>query len=545
MLIAHPRETHDELESWKTNDILPEITQNKIRRLLEKAVEDMHDLDREISETQQRPWKLQKHLGVLQHQKTKDTARICILCGAISSLKKIPPEILNEIFIHLSPMTVLLPPMKNSFPWILMHVCAHWKNIVWTSPRIWSNIQIALLNHLSKSHDSTCAAFLHILSTTRFLLSFHAIIDMVTAPVLDLVLSHSRRFRKLALGLSQDALESLPRHSWENLEYLEIRCYGIYTPSHNTSSSLQTAPNLRQVSFTTLFRGIVAPPLLFSWEKLTEISITNIDIPPTTIHTSLQHCPALLKCILSIGTDTIPDSLPNTTFTLPKVKLLDLSFHYAIDWGAFFQPFLTPSLKDLRIIAPGPPLQTFTSLIIRSECAVETINLDLSSEHPSVSDYEVFLIHLPAMTNFETSWVTPASIVRKIHNTLLPVVKISAWRVFPDGLEAFLDYIDAYISTDLPDSERQTITMHIICFRGPGYSAVERRYRQSHERYERYGWLYLTVRNGETWYGMQVVLDSEEGDMDMDDDDDDDDEYQGEDDEENSHDGSDGAGGWQ
>lgn len=532
MTTTRTRESHEKLESWKTNNILPEIAQAQIRRLLEEAIQDMDDLNREISEVQYL-LDAQHQLTDLQHRKTKDTARIHTLRGTISSLKKIPPEILTEIFIYLSPEMIELPPEKNSCPWILAHVCAPWRDIVWTSHTIWSDIGIdRFMRHgdhwkllaARRWNKSARASFLHILSTTHALLSCSVSSDGTDGapPVLDVILSHNHRFDNLTLELNQDDVRSLmnpSQHPWKNLKRLEIVFYGADTPSHNILSSFETAPNLREVFFSSGSQRYSAPPLLLPWEQLTVISVMHVDVPPTVIYTALRQCPAILDCSFTIGTH--PNSIPlsDTLLALPSLEILFLESCSTMDWDGFLQPFVTPALKGLTIRAPQAPLQALTSMIVRSPCSLNAMTFTTCTEPPGESEYKSFLGHLAMVTRFNANWITPTSIVKKICTTLLPGLQSSSWTVFPDGLEVLLDFVDTYSSVDLQDSQRWHLGMYIHCLGGPGFAEVEKRYRESHERYRRYVWLELEVFNEGTGYYLQSTGDSEAEEGDSDDDD--------------------------
>jgi hypothetical protein len=525
MTIARPRETHAELESWKTNDLLPETVQREIRQLLLQAIEDMDDLNREISETKIHPMSLQQHLKDLHHEKTEDTARIRTLRSAISPLKKIPPEVLTEIFIHLFPDKMVLPPTKKSHPWTLTHVCTHWRNIVWTSPATSGVIRIEDPNCIGGYDEQmefihrwspiVHATFYHVLSVTRSLLSLHAPRNGAAA-IFDLVLSHSYRFQSLALEINKASFGSfmnLPQHSLKYLEDLDIHIYGDDTPVHNTTSSLETLPNLYKVSLTSVtFRNITLS-LLLPWEQLKEVTMTHMNIHPTIVHTVLQHCQALRKCRFTMGPDQV---LPfNAVITLPHLEILDLTSyyasHHALDWDAFLQPFVTPSLKGLTIATPHTSLQAFIALIIRSKCSLSAMIFDICTDEPTASDYESFLEHLSTVTTFESIWTTPTSIIKKIHKSLLPRLKTSFWTVHPNGLESLLNFINAAIQDSKENTEHsREIKMLIVCRSGPGLGQVEKRYQGCYEQYQDYDWLDLDVHNLKTRHNMEDVHDSEE-----------------------------------
>jgi hypothetical protein len=216
----HPSlDIHPELEPGGSSDILPETAgvEGK-RRLLGGEVEDMDTLDREITETEE----------LLQHpcqRKTTDAAFIDVQYPGTSSFEKFPAEILHEIFLHLCPVEVSLQLSNKSdgYPWILGHVCALWKNVLWTSPSILKNVRIegTAKTYLNKYHENACTAFLYILSTTRNLLSVHFSAGWFRAAGQGIIVSHNYRFKSLEVHLDGlpglFSLMDLPAHSFPNL----------------------------------------------------------------------------------------------------------------------------------------------------------------------------------------------------------------------------------------------------------------------------------------------------------------------------------------
>jgi hypothetical protein len=505
MSILRPRETHPELEHWKPNVILHDIKGQKgEHRLLDDGVEGMDDIEREVVETWQ------------QSQRQNLRKKTCIAqtnaqCAEASSLTKIPPEVLTDIFMNLSPTEVLLPLSKQNdrYPWILGHVCAHWRNVLWTTSAIWKNIQIVHIypavsdNH----HHNICEAFRHILSKTHTHISIYC--SGLIIPSLDIIIAHNHRFKKLKIHtLNQRTLlrlTNLPNQSFANLEEFEGSWrFGTSAKKHSDrmSSFFETAPKLHSVSLTSTDK-LYTPQLLFlPWERLTEAFMAGMAVPPSTIHATLQRCVALVKCEFLIGTGAFPAT--DITIALPALEKLELIAHqehhriFEFDWEGFIRPFFTPSLKYLRISALQFPPQPFTSLICRSKCALDTVILDITQHDADQSHYESFLGHLSTVTTFHAlRRTTPASIIRKIYEGLLPLVEECNLFVHPDGLEACLDMVDSYISTNSKcrDSERRKVKLHIECSVGPGFEDVEDRYCRGFEAYQSHNWLNLTVIN--------------------------------------------------
>ncbi|KAJ7766663.1 hypothetical protein B0H16DRAFT_1210759, partial [Mycena metata] len=72
------------------------------------------------------------------------------LRGIMSSIRRLPPEIIGEIFLYLTP--VLLkgdyrnhraysksdPPPKTKIPWYLGQICRYWRSVALSLRSLWS-----------------------------------------------------------------------------------------------------------------------------------------------------------------------------------------------------------------------------------------------------------------------------------------------------------------------------------------------------------------------------------------------------------------------
>jgi hypothetical protein len=129
------RETPAEFELWTKSDFIPsDDVQDRIHRLLGEAVEDTGPLKCEILQIQERLRDLEQKL----HTKV-------VRIDSILSMKKIPPEIMGEIFLHIRDGAVVgLPALRKVYlnHWIFGHVCTCWRHIFWDLPSIWNNVEI-------------------------------------------------------------------------------------------------------------------------------------------------------------------------------------------------------------------------------------------------------------------------------------------------------------------------------------------------------------------------------------------------------------------
>jgi hypothetical protein len=221
-------ETSTELKLWSTSEYTPSGNiQHRICGLLSEAIEDLDALKREVAETQE--W-----LRYLEQKIRTDAVRIKHLRIATSSLKKIPSEIITEIFLHLKPHKIYLPPGNSQYPWILGHVCARWRHILWDSPSVWGSIDIQKyeeegrpprIGNMISWDRRICEPLGYLLSQTSMTLSLAASHREVPV-ILDLIMAHNHRFTSLKLVATtervRNSLLDLPAHSFERLEFLDL-----------------------------------------------------------------------------------------------------------------------------------------------------------------------------------------------------------------------------------------------------------------------------------------------------------------------------------
>lgn len=334
------RETESELESWRSTgnrDVLPIQTEKRIRTLLEQAMGDMGPL--------------RKTLQDLEQQVKREEIRIQTLRTAISPMKRVPSEIIAEIFIQCGE-NVLLPRTSNSYPWVLGHVCRRWRQILWRSSLIWRSIHIRPLPRIMFDRIISFQESLeYTISQTDALLSLSADED-TGLWIRVIVIAHHHRFRHLELcGIDTDDFFSFVRHSpasFSNLETLFVILYP--RPAHLAPFPFQIARNLRKlccrstISLQPSFRIqlLSLPP----WTQLTDISMHDIYLLSSTVHATLQRCPGLVSCAVLLTADAIIQN--NNLVALPSLKTLKVRTTDIVDWDSFLHKFAFPALTDLH-----------------------------------------------------------------------------------------------------------------------------------------------------------------------------------------------------
>ncbi|KAF9457294.1 hypothetical protein BDZ94DRAFT_1175875, partial [Collybia nuda] len=98
------------------------LTQTKLREIIADMTSDYSPISDLV----------QRHNQLLERQEK--------LCIAVAPWKRVPLEVLGEIFVHSvdgEEGVISLPFHKPPFSWTLVHVCLTWRQVALDEPRIW------------------------------------------------------------------------------------------------------------------------------------------------------------------------------------------------------------------------------------------------------------------------------------------------------------------------------------------------------------------------------------------------------------------------
>jgi hypothetical protein len=104
--------------------------------------------------------------------------------------------------------------------------------------------------------------------------------------------------------------------------------------------------------------------------QLHDVTMENMPVTPSILHTVLQECKSLIRCTIRIGSPA-PESALGRDYSiyLPDIQSFTLYHHrgsYA-DWDDVLTPFLLPSLKKVTLSTHSKLLssETYLSLVER------------------------------------------------------------------------------------------------------------------------------------------------------------------------------------
>ncbi|KAJ7658801.1 hypothetical protein DFH06DRAFT_1195953 [Mycena polygramma] len=181
-----------------------------------------------------------------------------------------PPEILSEIFIWTLPSELKVTnragvDLRDS-PWMLTHICGHWRRVAITLPSLWS---LLVINGITGDSPLPGAYPLPLIRTqlqraSRLRLYFMAatvlpFTEHLTA-LLELLADHSPRWEEVLILAPRDFLPIVDRVHGRLpvLRRLWIQCKEVADASHTEDSidCFQVAPALRDL--TLVFEGPVS-----------------------------------------------------------------------------------------------------------------------------------------------------------------------------------------------------------------------------------------------------------------------------------------------
>jgi len=314
----------------------------------------------------------------------------------LSPLRRLPPDVLHEIFWHC------LPTHRNSImasseaPLLLTQICSSWRSIAFASPRIWSKLHIPLLGdpNISAGYGaildegvrsrrreifaqlmrSRCAIAREWLSRSgTCLLSLS-----ITYPgyystfgirrdkdqkqeLFDLLVSLAHRWYEIDVSMPMDVYDhfqsTLLGKVLPVLQVFKANLYERYRTDSTTNPTpieLLGAPNLRRIDINSVLITLnpCANPVQPIWSNLTYIDLLSSTLDECFLDL-LRRCPNLVHGRFSIVSSwpegSIVDLTQQQPVSLPRLKWLSISDSgHACVMASTFKLIQAPSLTSFE-----------------------------------------------------------------------------------------------------------------------------------------------------------------------------------------------------
>ncbi|KAK7006033.1 hypothetical protein R3P38DRAFT_3041071, partial [Favolaschia claudopus] len=268
---------------------------------------------------------LRQKLYELVEQRDSLDAYIQSHKALMSPIRRIPLDVLEQIFIACLPAHRNCVMSAQEAPVLLGRVCSSWRTLSLSAPRLWSRLHIVLPppDHESLSRDGdiyasktaqrleVASAWLGRTGTCPLSISvernFHPNLLDLPEDLVETLIPYASRWQNLRLALPFSGLERLSMLSENDVPLL--MSLSLSTPNVDpeftwSPAGILYAPNLSKFEFAG--SGIIPSALPLRWDTLTELSLRVSSWNPRQNLTCemaldiLSRCHALRRCQLFI-----------------------------------------------------------------------------------------------------------------------------------------------------------------------------------------------------------------------------------------------------
>jgi hypothetical protein len=373
---------------------------NRIQEMIPPDEQELARLDEEIA-------KAKAIVGQLQDKRKGVEMNLSIRKASISPIRRLPPEILSQIYLLTLPETRYVKPDIHKSPLILRRICKAWQSIADLTPNLWFSINLQFKTSAETTPNFSPARIAewlirsahHPIAIKFLFRAGHRGNTPYMHKLVDTLVPFAQRWKFVALSAPISAMQRLlggHESSLPMLESLEL-CPDDGLRDGDNLSITESATTLRelilhkesrfltlpwqQVTSLVMLSGIhnmtiagclalirLLPRLEYSFFKMTLIG--EIEPPGQTVHPELRELEITGSSRLSLA---LLDHL-----TLPALRYLTINFKYTQGEGWF------------RRILPQ-----LTSFISRSSCPIEDIQFpnqtpDLEEPDSSIDFVEQF-----------------------------------------------------------------------------------------------------------------------------------------------------------
>lgn len=329
--------------------------------------------------------KLQSGLSELkQLHGSQEASRNSIrnLKSALAPIRRLPPELLSEIFELCLPKAKFIRSSPSKAPLLLTQVCSAWRTICISNASLWSSLEIGKPSDIGPSPPSD----------TNMKGDITALVNMWFSRASNRPLSFSVQENNLLYQVVPETLERFGRQ-WQHLkirvpkdtcmllqseiEYQALETFEMQTVEgledvvvEELSEAATRAPNLHQFIWDNPARR--AARIALPWANLTRLILnTGIDI---------DQCLLMMSQLSNITHLTFQNiimstaMLSNLRVTLPELTSLVICSEFPIG-PPLFDELTLPKLKELVLNIRSWPHESITGFLRRSRCPLESLNL--------------------------------------------------------------------------------------------------------------------------------------------------------------------------
>ncbi|KAF9479215.1 hypothetical protein BDN70DRAFT_834814 [Pholiota conissans] len=334
----------------------------------------------------------------------------------LSPIRRLPPEILGEIFLFASSgCTIQWPPSprrllasagQDDMPWLLCQICSYWRTAAISFPKLWHSVHLNL-QYPSRVAEAQSFLGLCLERSKNELLTLSIEGNGLTAmlPILEMLLVHSERWEDVSLSSDFffDFRENfaLAKNRVPNLRRLCIETTLEDLPPSRPLEAFEDAPNLRELSMTHIIHPL--QNFRVPWSQITHFISKGNTFREGEFTQIMRHMTNLIS--FSTEGERILEVASSQPVLLPHLEKLTI-----INKGSYisktFQFITAPNLQELVIHAITPFMAEQTvAMIIRSQCKPQRLAFRASLDIDALWDENLgvvwMLTELPSLRHLE------------------------------------------------------------------------------------------------------------------------------------------------
>jgi hypothetical protein len=359
-----------------------------------------------------------------------DTVRVGGAAQA-SAVLSLPPEILAEVFLRM-PLEQDTHLRTPEIPLLLGQVCLYWRAIAWSTPALWSNVNLRLSKERYSVQTELLDEWLQRSKAVPLTIRIWSgeqecgyWQSITPTEMLRILVSHSWHWKSVNLYAPHQWDEDL-QPVRDNLPMLDTLRVTHPTIAEDRSFDMfENAPSLHEVDLISVYVAEVTLP----WHQITTFRGDRLYVDECL--KVLWYCPQMKKCYFSpiIGDYDLerahlwPKALTHESLERLDITMTDISI---------IDPFLDlctlPALRRLRIGCNSRVVGATVSImpaIRRSACILEKLSMEQA--FLSVEEAISCLQDIPSLVTLQISIQSPKKISVKFlsalsstHKPLLP-----------------------------------------------------------------------------------------------------------------------------
>ncbi|KAJ7649063.1 hypothetical protein DFH06DRAFT_1332085 [Mycena polygramma] len=342
--------------------------------------------------------------------------------AVVSPIRRVPPEILGEIFSYLVPshfseISQIEQIVVDHAPWSITRVCSHWSAVALETPALWSTVLLKLKYLGEQGAVSLIELWLRRSRNMPLNVTIVCQGDpkRQSHAALDAAMSASNRWQEAYISIIPPLVYQLHsiRGRLSSLKTLDIsvdlgEAHLAIDEDEAFWSILADAPQLTSlITHCWDLVGFLRPPFTVAWHRLTRLSTTFSS--NTEALSTLRELSDIVECKFAFRITEVLPSDSTTTIHLPHLEFLALQVEVDDDTPppmtrqqhfSLLDFLVTPSLRELNTVDAADE-ESVVGLVTRSGCATSLECLRFSSQLIDQAAILRLLRRVPGLTFLE------------------------------------------------------------------------------------------------------------------------------------------------